>query len=534
MLILGLLFFIVLWFTTNLKNRSSFFKIALVLTVAVAILIRTYSLVNAMGLNLDEAQGAYNSWSMANYGVDAHLSKNPVYLYAWGSGMNVLYPYLAIPFIKAFGLTVGAYRFPLVLLSVISIFTFVYAYLKTNKKNSDILLTVIIIFLSPATITSSRWAIESNLFITLAIFLYSIFVLFVNEEKGSIKSNLLFALFSAVIAISAYSYSNNWLFLAVFMFIFIPYLLIEKKILVKHAIMSILVMVMILWPLGLYIYVNYLGHAEMHVLGLTITKMAQNRSDSQFVIGHGDNLRSIWHNLENAVNMYVGGHDGFIENSLPNIGIFYPFMLTFAIIGIFSIKNNLSSESNYMFISLIACIPTILLIVPNVTHYNASILPILYFESLGVQFVCNSKYLKTTFAACFAIGFLLFCHSYFNVHRSDLQATSQQTPLSLRKAVDKTKKFNGKVYVISNKPMYVITRFYDPMSPYVFNREKSNEKASAFINYDHYGKWYFRNTISASIANKKNSLFLVENGANTKRLNGKKMVEKFDSFKLYK
>lgn len=52
------------------------------------------------GLNQDEA------FSILNYGIDSAGYHNPCYFVSWGSGMNVLESYLAIPFIKILGCSV--------------------------------------------------------------------------------------------------------------------------------------------------------------------------------------------------------------------------------------------------------------------------------------------------------------------------------------------------------------------------------------------------------------------------------------------
>ena len=67
---------------------------------------RIYKFNSVLGLDMDEAMGAVNSWSLGKYGVDYfNLVHNPIYLFAWGSGMNILYPLLTVPFIKMFGLS---------------------------------------------------------------------------------------------------------------------------------------------------------------------------------------------------------------------------------------------------------------------------------------------------------------------------------------------------------------------------------------------------------------------------------------------
>ena len=64
------------------------------------------------GLNQDEAFAAYDAWALLHYGTDSSLHRFPVYLTAWGSGMNALESYFMIPFLALFGVKVWVLRLP--------------------------------------------------------------------------------------------------------------------------------------------------------------------------------------------------------------------------------------------------------------------------------------------------------------------------------------------------------------------------------------------------------------------------------------
>ena len=54
------------------------------------------------GINQDEAFAAYEAYSILRTGLDTSGYPFPVYLTAWGSGMNALESYLMMPFIALF------------------------------------------------------------------------------------------------------------------------------------------------------------------------------------------------------------------------------------------------------------------------------------------------------------------------------------------------------------------------------------------------------------------------------------------------
>ncbi len=133
-------------------------------------------------------RGGDNAWSLANFGVDDHLASWPVYLCAWGSGMNILYPLIAVPFIKVLGLSVAVYRLPLLVISILAMLMFFYTLITIGEKDSTIFIVMMVVFLSPVMIEYSRWSVESNLFPWLMVIFVSLLLLFVNQvESNNIK-----------------------------------------------------------------------------------------------------------------------------------------------------------------------------------------------------------------------------------------------------------------------------------------------------------------------------------------------------------
>ena len=74
------------------------------------------------GILPDEAYGAYNAWALLKDGIDSRGYHFPVYFVAWGSGMNVLYSYLAIPLFRLFGATITVYRIPQALFGILGVY----------------------------------------------------------------------------------------------------------------------------------------------------------------------------------------------------------------------------------------------------------------------------------------------------------------------------------------------------------------------------------------------------------------------------
>ena len=98
---------------SNVKNFVKLHREAVlfVLIFTLAALVRLVMFCDhPAGLNQDEASIGYDAWALMNFGIDRNGFSLPVQLVAWGSGQNVLYAYLSIPFIAVFGLNVFSVR----------------------------------------------------------------------------------------------------------------------------------------------------------------------------------------------------------------------------------------------------------------------------------------------------------------------------------------------------------------------------------------------------------------------------------------
>lgn len=73
------------------------------------------------GINQDEAFAAREAWSLLHYGKDSFGYSYPMYLTAWGSGMNALNTYLMMPFIALFGMHTWVFRLPQMLIGILSL-----------------------------------------------------------------------------------------------------------------------------------------------------------------------------------------------------------------------------------------------------------------------------------------------------------------------------------------------------------------------------------------------------------------------------
>lgn len=525
------------------KAQKKWFKITLICVLLVAVIIRTVKLGSAMGLNSDEAMGGSNAWSLAHYGVSMHLNSLPVYLIAWGSGMNILYPLLIVPLLKITGLSVVAYRFPLVLLSVISYYALSYVLLKTKHNSKFSLFFITILTLSPWTILANRWAVESNLFPIIMIFALCCYLMWSYYDFKGLKSNIFFVIFNILIAISAYAYSCDWIFLAFFTVILYGWLLYKKKIKVRHVVVAFGICLLIVWPLILFIYVNYLGGHQMKIGEMTITKMTGNRSSDAWVIVKDNPIKQIFINIFRFLyyivflNCYYSGDQGLHFNAC------YPFMMLIAVFGLlytlFKKNREKSDLEKYLLITTIASIPLILVTWNNMVRDNVLILPVFYYATVGVLVIFKTKRMQQIFAGLFAICVLGFSYEYFYAQTPTLAdnpvqgVTGNQTSIYLPKALDKAlENSNSKTTIYLNQKyigsLYTAVLFYHPMNPYEFVEDTNHFKKDIFNdkskhkNDYHFGKYYITTNIKDKMINNPNGVYVVRNDVSHAKYHGMK------------
>lgn len=232
------------------------------------------------------------------------------------------------------------------------------------------------------------------------------------------------------------------------------------------------------------------------------------------IFGNGTPLiPAMVQNFLGNINVIANG-DGMIWNSLPVIGLMFPGIFVIAIIGLVVSIKRLSERLDlniFMIVSLISSLPLLLFVIPDANHMNALILPIFYFEALGIRELLNTKFLKKVGIVIFVMMLLWFSYGYFGQNAQALSNSGTITSIKLKKAFEVANKSGKKVYFIDdqNSGMFAVARFWNPVNPYTFNRIKSNDPKSGEMSYQYYGKWNFYQNTDPSMQNLSNSVFIV-------------------------
>ena len=142
------------------SNKEHILLVIILLISAISRLIRLSTWPD--GAYPDEAYAAYNAYGLLTEGIDTWGYHFPVYFIAWGSGMNVAYSYLSIPFIYLLGPTMLAIRLPQAIISILGVYAMYVIGRECFCKTTGLLLAFILA-INPWSILNARFGLESTL-----------------------------------------------------------------------------------------------------------------------------------------------------------------------------------------------------------------------------------------------------------------------------------------------------------------------------------------------------------------------------------
>jgi 4-amino-4-deoxy-L-arabinose transferase-like glycosyltransferase len=334
-------------------------------------------------LNPDEAFAGYEAWSLLHYGIDSHGYTWPVYLVAWGSGMNALETYLMIPFVGIWGLTPLAIRLPQAIIGVLSLAAF-YGLLKTQVSEERALAGMGLLAVLPWHIMLSRFGLESNLlpgFLLMGMY-------FLGKGLQKPKYYMLSGLF---FGLSLYCYATVWPVMPILVLGFaIAILIYQKGKVTKWFWLGLLVIVILAIPLILFCLVNYGYIPELKLGVLSIPKLAARRSVE--IKTHTWEWKR---NFLDAVSMFIKQDDGNPWNATSKFGLYYPGWICFAVLGLIVMVIRIVRNWREHLVDVLiliqgfaACVLASLISV-NFNRVNMIHIPIIYCMIRGLCFVMH-------------------------------------------------------------------------------------------------------------------------------------------------
>lgn len=404
------------------------------------------------GVNQDEAFAGYEAWSLLNYGIDSAGYHFPVYLTAWGSGMNALNTYLMIPFIAVFGLKAWVIRLPQLIVGCLTLPT-VYGTVRILSGRQRALFVTFFLAVCPWHIMLSRWGLESNLAPGFLIFGLYFFVRGLESPKFMLLSALLYGL-------SLYAYATIWPFVPVILLLQIIYCAGFKKLRFnKYTVISILLLGILALPLILFLAVNFGYIDEIRLPFISVPKLLYMRSGEISV-------SNISANCKNLFSILIQQSDGLVWNSPAVFGQTYRLSEVFQLIGVFaclakfikSLCRGSFAGETLLLIQLFAAVLLGLLINVNVNRANILFIPLVFFGGYGISFIAEHTDIRMLYVAagiyiCLFAGFELY---YFGDYSDNIACVFYE---GTEDALDAALSRDGTVYV-SDDVLYPVILFY--------------------------------------------------------------------------
>lgn len=328
------------------------------------------------GLNQDEAAAGYDAWALLHGGADRHGNTWPVLFVSWGSGQNVLMSYLAMPFIALLGLRPLSIRLPNALAGCVSLFV-LWRFARRARGEKFGLCALFLLVINPWHIMASRWGLESNLL--PALLLGACGFLSLAEKKPK-------ALLGAAVCLGLSPYAYGTVFFLLPPFLIWTAIRLRKSFRPGPALASLLLFLVLVFPIGLCQALNILGGEELRVLGITFPRLIDVRQNATSILG-GGGLSALRKNLMVFLEILHNGDDGVEYNALPfwQGGILYFFGLPLAALGFLtSLLKDSGRKTEWPMLAQLCCsVFCAVLIDGNINRLNMVWIPMIYYSAVG-------------------------------------------------------------------------------------------------------------------------------------------------------
>jgi hypothetical protein len=446
-------------------GRASYCWILLSIFV-VAIAVRLYRFGHVPpGLSQDEAASGYDAFAVLYYGIDQSGFHNPVIFVSWGSGMNALAGYLAMPFIALMGLSPLSVRAVSLVLGVASLLMF-YLLSRLAGGKTVALVALFMLAISPWHIMLSRWAVESNVF--PALFLAATYCFATGIERRWVLT-----VSAALFALCLFSYGTAYVVVPVFLMIACLYVLSCKKLTLRQLVLPALVFAVIASPIVAYVAINQFGWEAVQTPLFSIPRLTgPARWQTVSAIFATNFALSVLSNGKAALKLLLTQNDGLMYNSIPGYGFFYMFSLPFVIIGVVTSvvavwKAKRYDPSCFLALWLLVSFVLALLEPVNIVRINIVFLPLIYYLAVGIlyvsRYVSRPRIVLTVIIACYAVSFALFSRNYFLSYPRNAGGAFFA---SLGDAIDKASEAaDGEICVTGRVP-YIFVLFQRKFDPH--------------------------------------------------------------------
>ena len=409
------------------------------------------------GINQDEAFAGYEAFCLLHGGMDTAGYRFPVYLTAWGSGMNALESYLMLPFIAVFGLKTWVIRLPQLLTGLLSL-PAAYGVARRARDERQALVTMLLLAVCPWHVLLSRWGLESNLAPGFLLFGLYFFV-------RALEDSRFFWLCGLFTGLSLYAYATIWPFVPLLLGLTLLYCGLHGRLRFdRHLLGGGILLALLALPLLLFLAVNFGLISEIRTPFFSVPKLLYMRSGEL-------SFRHIPENLRNLFAILWKQSDGLPWNSAGPFGLLYPLSVPFSLLGLLSLLARRARSRDFdpmapMLFQLFAALLLGALVSVNVNRINILFPPLVFLTAEGICRFCDRfrARLLPLLLAAYLLCFGLFARYYFTDYKALLRSSFGW---GLEEALAAAERFDGAI-VLSGDIYYPDVLFYAQTDPDVF------------------------------------------------------------------
>lgn len=393
---------------------------SLLAILILAVILRFYQLETIpAGLNIDEVSEGYNAYSILETGADRYGKKFPVLFRTFSSFQPPIYTYLTVIPTYFWGPNAFSTRF-VAAVSGVFVVVFTFLIIKNSIRKGGLkvaLLTSLILATAPWAIFFSRFATEAVL--GLVIFVSAIYLLI-----KSFSDFRLFPIACLVMGLSTHAYYSERV--TVFLFL-ISFFLVFKRFLLKYK--SILI-------LGIFVFIlTQIPHLMILKTGAFTRRLEQvTYLNYQSYLDHGERFKNLPFGRAVFVGReflshylaYFSPRNLFFDpdpqegRSIPDLSVFYSWMIVPFVIGLKHLIKNYSSKL-IKILTLLVFVAPIPAAMGGDPFYTLRVLELLWVFTIVISLgfwaiVSNSK--KKFLISGLCLGLLIyslfvFWRSYF-------------------------------------------------------------------------------------------------------------------------
>ncbi len=467
---------------------------------------------NPVSLNIDEVAIGYNAYSILKTGRDEYGLFLPLSFKSVGDYKPPVLIYLTVPSIAIFGLNEFGVRFPVALLSSLTILFGYFLFKRLTDNKTIALLAMCLLAISPWGIYYARYADEA----TVALFLVVVGAIcfFKMIDKHSLSWQVLSAVF---LGISMYCYYTERLFVPILLGILLFSYIKQRKLTFKGCLIFLVTLGLLISPL---ILSTIFGPDKTRVATTFITNdpelqrqvlTSQNQILPNSLFSFFDNnlFLSIFYGIRKYLYyfhpafLFYNGLNMTIDNSY-GLGVVYLFELPFLLMGGYIlIRKKIKSKLIILSWLLLGILPAAL--TQNEQHSLRTLVALPIFNLIsalgGYDLFGRIRKMKVNYQLAIGSGFtlvvfILLVHAYFvfsvyfKYQRGE--AFMEGTKQAVKYALDHKAEYNEIVFdpvrgvdgpdIVSIPHMYVL--FYSQYDPSIYQTEM---KRYGTNNQDLYG-----------------------------------------------